>query len=368
MQYRNCKDVKTSLLGFGCMRFPTTAEGKIDEPAAMAMLDAAYDAGVTYYDTAWPYHNGQSETLLGAWLKTKDRSSVLVTTKLPCWIIEKPEDMEKVFSQQLEKLGTDYVDFYLVHSLEAERWSKMKELGLLRFLDGLKASGRARHIGFSFHDEYPVFEEILRSYPWDICQIQYNYMDRNIQAGDKGYALAKELGIPMAIMEPVKGGSLADPPEAVRQVLARQGAGSGAAWALRWVADHDNVAVILSGMSTMEQVQENVQTLSEAAPLTEVQREAIDRAAELYRQRIRVACTGCRYCMPCPAGVNIPGVFRAYNNSSIYFDGKSRSEYENMPKENRADVCVACGQCMEQCPQHLPIPERMKEIAAWAED
>ncbi len=365
MQYRNCKDVKTSLLGFGCMRFPTTAEGRIDEPAATAMLDAAYAAGVNYYDTAWPYHDGQSESFLGSWLKTKDRASLFVTTKLPCWEIQAPEDMEKVFSQQLQKLGTDYVDFYLVHALEGERWHKMKELGLLPFLDGLKASGRARHIGFSFHDDYPAFEEILKGYPWDICQIQYNYMDRSIQAGDRGYLLAKELGVPMAIMEPVRGGSLANPPEAVRQVLARQGEGSGAAWALRWVADHDNVAVILSGMSTLEQVQENVETLSHAAPLTEAQRAAIDQAAEVYRQRIRVPCTGCRYCMPCPAGVNIPGVFRAYNNSSIYYDGKVKDEYRFLPEESRASVCVACGRCMELCPQHLSIPARMAEIAQW---
>ena len=367
MQKRTCRDVSLSLLGFGCMRFPET-NGQIDEPAAFAMLDAAYEAGVNYYDTAYPYHGGQSEILVGKWLKTKKRDSLYLTSKLPCWKIDAPEQFEIIFAEQMAKLDTPYLDFYLLHSLDRATFQKMKALGALEFMEKLKAEGKIKHIGFSFHDDYDAFEEILTAYPWDVCQIQYNYMDTEIQAGDRGYALAKKLGIPLLIMEPVKGGNLANPPAEVRKALALHAQWSPASWALRWVAHHDNVAVILSGMSTMEQVMDNVHTLSEAQPLSDAELSAVAQAAEIYRSRIRVGCTGCRYCMPCPAGVNIPGVVRAYNQSAIYSaDGTDRRAYLSIPADARATACVACRKCAEACPQHLDIPGFMVEIQSWAE-
>lgn len=367
MQKRTCRDINTSLLGFGCMRFPEI-NGQIDETAAFAMLDAAYEAGVNYYDTAYPYHGGNSELLVGKWLKTKKRDSLYLTSKLPCWKINTSEDFETIFQEQMAKLDTEYLDIYLLHALDRASFQKMKDLGALEFMEKLKAEGKIKHIGFSFHDDYDAFEEILTAYPWDVCQIQYNYMDRGIQAGDKGYALAKELGVPVLVMEPVKGGSLANPPAEVRKALAMHPDWSPASWALRWVAHHDNVAVILSGMSTMEQVMDNVHTLSEAQPLTEAELAAVEQAAEIYRSRIRVGCTACRYCMPCPAGVNIPGVFHAYNQSAIYSaDGTDRRAYNNIPEDARATACVACGQCAAVCPQHLDIPGFMAEIRDWAE-
>ena len=250
-------NVETSLLGFGCMRFPTDAEGKIDEVRAANMLDMAYRAGVNYFDTAYTYHEQESEGFVGKVLEQYPRDSYYLATKLPIWLLEREEDVRRVFGEQLERLGKTYVDFYLFHAVDKSRWEKIKELQVLEVCEALQREGKIRHLGFSFHDSYEVFEEILTSRDWDFCQIQYNYMDTEEQAGRRGYELAEKLGVPMIVMEPVRGGSLAGFSEDINEKfygLSRER--SIASYALRWVADHENVKVVLSGMSTEAQTED----------------------------------------------------------------------------------------------------------------
>lgn len=357
--------ISTSLLGFGCMRFPQTPDRKIDEPEAEKMLDTAIKAGVTYIDTAYPYHNGDSEPFVGKVLKKYDRDSFYLATKLPIWKLEKKEDVKRIFDEQLERLAVDHVDFYLLHALDKEAWEKVKELDVLPFVESMREAGKIRYIGFSFHDDYEVFEEILTSRPWDFCQIQYNYIDRDIQAGDKGYALAEKLGVPLVIMEPVKGGSLAALPEEVEAPFkeARPEA-STSSWALRWVASHPDVHVILSGMSTMEQVEDNLKTFGNFEPLTEKEEKIVEGVAAAIKARTKNGCTGCAYCMPCPHGVNIPKNFRIWNDLAMYGNEEiTRQNYfKYLPEAERADKCKACGKCEKVCPQSLSIRENLKQV------
>ena len=268
--------INTSLLGFGCMRFPTTPEGNIDEPEAERMLDAVIAAGVNYIDTAYPYHQGNSEIVVGKALKKYDRNSFYLATKLPLWKVERLEDVEVIFEEQLTKLQTDYVDFYLMHAVNKERWDKMRDMGCIQVLEKLKKEGKIRYLGFSFHDSYEVFEEVLSYRDWDFCQIQFNYMDTQEQAGLKGYELAAEKQVPLIIMEPIKGGRLAafsgDITEKFRKLDENA---SPASFALRWVGSFPNVKVILSGMSSMEQVQDNLKTFREFKPLSQEEQEVI---------------------------------------------------------------------------------------------
>ena len=285
--------IETSLLGFGCMRFPTLEDGKIDEILAEKMLDQAMAQGVTYYDTAFPYHNGDSEPFVGRVLNKYDRSSYYLATKLPVWMVETREDAEKIFEDQLKRLDKEYVDFYLLHALDKERFEKVKKLGLIEMCEKFRQEGKIRYLGFSFHDDYEVFEEIINSYDWDFCQIQYNYMDTDVQAGDKGYALAEQKGIPMVIMEPVRGGLLAgfsdDIEEMFRETRPDQ---SIASWALRWVGSHANVKVILSGMSTPEQVEDNLKTFDHFETLSEKEQDTVKRVVDTLKGRVQNGCTG----------------------------------------------------------------------------
>ena len=271
MEYRAFEKLRVSpsLLGFGCMRFPQNPDGTIDEAEAAKLLDTAIKAGVNYIDTAYPYHNGESEPFLGRTLKKYPRNSFYLATKLPMWDIKTPEDVKKIFDSQLERLQTDYVDFYLIHCLDKEKWQQVLDLNVIPFLEEMKQQGKIRFLGFSFHDDFDTFKKILTYRTWDFCQIQYNYIDTEIQAGDRGYELTEELGIPLVIMEPVKGGSLASLPE---EIAARftdfDPLHSLASWALRWVASKPNVKVVLSGMSTMEQVQDNLETFTHFTPLS----------------------------------------------------------------------------------------------------
>lgn len=359
--------IETSLLGFGCMRFPTQEDGKIDEVQAEKMLDEAMAKGVTYYDTAFPYHNGDSEPFVGRVLNKYDRSSYVLATKLPVWMVETREEAEKIFEDQLKRLDKEYVDFYLLHALDKERFEKVKKLGLIEMCEKFREEGKIRYIGFSFHDDYEVFEEIINYYNWDFCQIQYNYMDTEIQAGDKGYRLAEAKGIPMVIMEPVRGGLLAgfsdDIENMFRQVRPDQ---SVASWALRWVASHPNVKVVLSGMSTPQQVEDNLKTFGDFEPLSEKEEETVKRVVDTLNGRVQNGCTGCRYCMPCPSGVDIPGNFRIWNDYHIYQKYsfvKNRWE-KDLGEDAKPSNCVECGACEEQCPQKISIREHLKRVQA----
>lgn len=364
--------IETSLLGFGCMRFPVTAGGKIDESLAEKMMDQAIAAGVNYIDTAYPYHGGESETFVGKVLKKYDRNSFYLATKLPCWKVNKIEDVDTIFQEQLGKLQTEYIDFYLLHALDKERFHKMVELGTVKKLEELKAQGKIKYLGFSFHDSYDVFEEIVNYRDWDFCQIQLNYMDANEreefqQAGMKGYRLTEEKGIPLVIMEPVKGGSLAAFPEDITaKYRALDPEASVASFALRWVGSLPNVRVILSGMSTMEQVEDNLKTFSDFKPLSEKERQTIDEVVALINSRIQNGCTGCSYCMPCPAGVDIPRNFRIWNVYHMYRNyNMVKDRWENgLAEENKAKNCIKCGKCEKVCPQKLSIREDLERVQA----
>ena len=365
MQYRSFKDFNTSLLGFGCMRFPVLEDGTIDEEKTFEMLDLALDNGVNYYDTAYPYHNGQSEIVLGKWLQTIDRDSIYVTSKMPVWKISSIEEFDKILDEQLEKLQTDHLDFYLLHALSKQRWEHVLQMGVLDHLKDVLDSGKIRRIGFSFHDDYEVFEEIIKAYPWDFCQIQYNYMDNNYQAGDKGYNLAKQLGIPVVVMEPVRGGLLANVPDDIDHMFREYNDWSNAGYALRWVMNHDNVMCVLSGMSNLKQVKDNLITADTFMPLTDKETEIIDKARDMFLARTKINCTGCRYCMPCPFGVDIPQNFKVYNEGYIYKKADlNRERYLMMEESDRSTACKKCQACVTKCPQHINIPAELAKISA----
>lgn len=365
MKYRTKERTQatTSLLGFGCMRFPVHKDGSINEEETFKMLDLAYQRGVNYFDTAYLYHEGTSETVVGNWLKTKKRDSLYLVTKNPVWLAHNYDEFDYYLNEQLNRLQTDYFDFYLLHALDQDRWNNIKKMNLIDHLDDVKASGKAKRIGFSFHDDFALFEEIIHSYPWDFCQIQLNYMDVDYQAGLKGLELAESLGIPVVVMEPIKGGQLANVPDVIKTVFRGiHPDWSDASWALRWVASHENVYTVLSGMSTMEQVNDNLNTFDEFSPLNEEEFSAIAQAKALFDARIQVPCTGCRYCMPCPFGVDIPRNFKLWNRAHVYnlFDSCKES-YGNMDKAQAA-YCQKCGACIAQCPQHIEIPNRLEQV------
>lgn len=359
--------IETSLLGFGCMRFPTNAEGKIDEARAQEMLDKAIASGVNYIDTAYPYHNGESEPFVGKALQKYDRSSLYLATKLPVWLVKSVEDADRIFKEQLDRLQTDYVDFYLLHAMNKARWDEMVALGVVDFCEKLKAEGRIKYLGFSFHDSYAAFEEILCARDWDFCQIQLNYMDVNEQAGLKGYRLTEERNVPLVIMEPIKGGSLAVFADDITDKLrALDDRASTASFALRWVGSLPNVKVILSGMSTMEQVEDNLHTFTEFKPLSEQEKQTIDEVVEILNSRVQNGCTGCGYCMPCPAGVNIPANFSAWNTYHMYQNYNVvgwKWEHEIGDKA-QAKNCIKCGKCEAQCPQKLAIRADLEKVQA----
>lgn len=357
--------IETSLLGFGCMRFPTNAEGKIDREKAQEMLDKAIAAGVNYIDTAYPYHNGESELFVGEALKKYDRASYYLATKLPVWFVKSVEDVDKYFNEQLEKLQTDYVDFYLLHAMGLSRWKAMVELGVVERLEELKAEGKIRYLGFSFHDSYQAFEEMLCARDWDFCQIQLNYMDTNEQAGMKGYKLAEERNIPLVIMEPIKGGMLANFGADIKKKFAELDPdASVASFALRWVGTLPNIKVVLSGMSTMEQVEDNLKTFVNFKPLSEEEAKGIDEIVNIINSRVQNGCTGCGYCMPCPAGVNIPKNFRVWNTYHMYqsYDAVRWNWETEMKDCEKAKNCVECGMCEAACPQALNIREDLKKV------
>lgn len=359
--------IDVSLLGFGCMRFPTTKEGKIDEAEAEKMLDYAISKGVNYIDTAYPYHNGESEPFVGKVLKKYPRDSFYLATKLPVWAVNSLEDVDRIFEEQLQRLQTDHIDFYLMHAMNRGSWEKMVSIGCVEHLEKKKAAGQIKYLGFSFHDGYESFEEILNYRDWDFAQIQLNYMDTEEQAGMKGYKLAAEKNIPLVIMEPVKGGSLAAfADDIMDKYHALDPEASAASFALRFVGTLPNVLTVLSGMSTMEQVEDNLRTFTDFKPLSDKEQEVIRDVVALLRSRVQNGCTGCRYCMPCPAGVNIPGCFGAWNTYHMYQNyNVVRWKWEQeIGETQQAKNCIQCGKCEKACPQHLSIREDLKKAQA----
>ncbi len=359
--------VETSLLGFGCMRFPVTEDGKIDEPEAEKMLDKAIVAGVNYIDTAYPYHNGDSEPFVGKALKKYDRSSLYIATKLPIWQVETLEDIDRIINHQLERLQTDYIDFYLMHAMNKERWDKMLAIGGVQKLEEYKAAGKIKYLGFSFHDSYEVFEQMINYKDWDFCQIQFNYMDANIQAGMRGYELTVKKDVPLIIMEPVKGGLLAKfSDDIMKKFHANDPDASAASYALRWVGSMPNVKVILSGMSTMEQVEDNLKTFDNFKCLSDSEQTLIGEVVDILNSRVQSGCTGCKYCMPCPFGVNIPANFSAWNNYHIYQDyNVVKGKWENeIGEAAQAKNCAKCGKCEQACPQKLSIRADLEKVQA----
>lgn len=365
MEYRTWEkaEVSPSLLGFGCMRFPVNEDGTIDREKSTKMLDIAMAEGVTYYDTAYPYHNKESELFMGEYLKKYERESFYLATKLPIWLVKNEEDTDLLLQEQLEKLQTDYIDFYLVHAMDRERLAHMEKMHVFEKLQKYKEEGVIRHLGFSFHDSYEMFEKILTSYPWDFCQIQYNYMDTEYQAGTRGLKLAGEMGIPVVIMEPIRGGSLVRLPEDIsRHFKEYAPEASYASWPLRWVADHPEVKVILSGMGDEEQVRDNIRTFSGVTSLTDEEKQVVSTVKSLIQARQKSRCTGCEYCMPCPFGVDIPANFKYWNDDSLYEDGSGKKRYASLGSEQAAN-CKECGKCEKECPQHIAIREDLKKVA-----
>lgn len=354
-----------SMLGFGCMRFPTAGDGKIDEAQAEQMMDAAIAAGVNYIDTAYPYHGGASEPFVGKVLKKYPRDSFYLATKLPAWLVNSVEDAERIFNEQLARLQTDYIDFYLLHAMNAGRYDDMVRLGIVEWGEKKKAEGKIRYFGFSFHDNYEAFEHILASREWDFCQIQLNYMDTEVQAGIKGYELTEKLGVPLVVMEPIKGGSLTTFADDIADMFkARRPADSLASWALRYVGTLPNVKVILSGMSTKEQVADNLKTFGKFEPLSEGEQQLIKDVVAAVKARVKNGCTACRYCMPCPFGVDIPRNFSVWNNYAMYGNagGAKWNYYHEMKAENRADQCKKCGACEKVCPQAIKIRDNLVQV------
>lgn len=367
--------LKVSSLGFGCMRFPLVKaddksqnrDEKIDVPKTTEILHWAIDNGVNYIDTAYSYNNGESEVVLGQVLKGGYREKVYLADKLPSWMVRTREDMDRLLNESLERLQTEYIDFYLVHAVNIMFWPNLVKNGLFEFLDSALADGRIRYAGFSFHDEFALFKEVVDSYPWSFCQIQYNYLDENYQAGKAGLEYAVNRGLGVVIMEPMRGGRLAGniPPD-IRQLWdSSEIKRSPPEWALRFLWDHPGISVVLSGMNEMEQVKENVRIGSQAHPntLTTAEKLLIDKVKTIYHSRMKVNCTACRYCMPCPAGVNIPNCFAMFNNAHMMDDIPTfRTNYNiQIGPAHNASNCIECGQCEKLCPQGIPIREMLKE-------
>ncbi len=371
MKYRKFGklDWKVSALGFGAMRLPVVNNdyGNIDEPEAIRIMRYAIDHGVNYMDSAYLYHNGKSEIVLGKALLDGYREKVRIATKLPCWEVKTSADFDRLLNEQLKKLQTGKIDFYLLHGLNKIEWPKVRNLGVFKWAEHMISDGYIGHLGFSFHDDYALFQEIVDSYDnWTLCQIQYNYMDEEFQAGTRGLKYAHKKGLAVVAMEPVRGGRLAKPPEKVARIWANAPVQrTPSEWALRWVWNHPEVTLALSGMSKIEQVTENIGLAEHSQPhsMTADELALIGRARDAYLTLSPISCTACKYCSPCPNGVDIPHVFDLYNEAMIYNDaGASRWDYANPNfKEHRADKCTKCEECVEKCPQKLPIPELLEK-------
>lgn len=370
MQFRKFGklDWKASALGFGCMRLPLLdphEHTNIDEKEATRMLLYAIDNGLNYIDTAYGYHGGNSERFLGRALKGGYREKVHLATKMPCWKVESALDFDLLLNEQLSKLQTEAIDFYLLHGLDAERWHKIRDLNIIPWAENAIADGRIRYIGFSFHDKTEALKEIIDYYPgWTMCQVQYNYIDIEHQAGTAGVKYAASKGLAVVAMEPILGGRLVNPPIEIQTLWDNSMRKRlPAEWALQWVWDQPEVSVALSGMSTMSQVEENLASANRSGTglLTDDELALIARVREKYQALSPIPCNKCNYCIPCPNGVNIPRVFETYNEGLIYNhpDGARQAYNRWIPELERANNCIACNDCKELCPQQIPISQWM---------
>lgn len=374
MQFRTVPKTgdRLSILGFGCMRL-ALKDGAIDEDRATRQLRTAIDRGVNYVDTAVPYHNGASEPFVGRALGGGYRDKVRLATKLPHWSADSAKDMDRLLAAQLANLQTDRIDYYLVHNLSRPTWERARDLGVLDFLARAKKDGRIRNAGFSYHGDKDTFPTIVDAYDWDFCQIQYNYLDENSQAGTAGleHAAAKRLAV--IIMEPLRGGNLGkEPPASIRTIWDEAPVKrSPAEWALRWIWNHPAVTVVLSGMNEEAHIEENLRIAGEAAPrsLTAQELQLVGRVRDEFRRLMHCGCTGCQYCMPCPSGVDIPTCFEILNSQHVFGNPEmARMVYliragGVFGKPGIASLCTECGACEKKCPQSLPIRRLLKDVA-----
>lgn len=364
-----------SALGFGAMRLPQTSSNPadVDESESIRMMRFAIDSGVNYIDTAYPYHAGRSEVVVGKALQDGYRQKVKIATKLPSWAIQAASDFDKYLDQQLKRLQSDSIEFYLLHGLNKQYWPKLRELEVFRWAEKAMADGRIGRLGFSFHDEFDLFKEIVDAYDnWTFCQVQYNYMDTDFQAGTKGVRYAAGKGLAVVVMEPLRGGSLAkQPPESVAKIWDQaKNKRSSAEWALLWAWEQPGVPVVLSGMSSFDQVKENLAIADRSGPgtLSASELKLIEMARDAFKGLRPIPCTNCGYCMPCAQGVDIPRIFEFYNNGIMHDDIQKARFYYRFPialkESQRADQCIDCGECEEACTQKIPIAEWLKKVHA----
>lgn len=373
MRYRKLgkTNEEVSILGFGCMRFPEI-DGKIDEDKTIPMIRYAIDNGLTYIDTAYPYHNGQSEIIVGKALKDGYREKVKLATKLPSWLVKTKEDMDRFIYEQLEKLQTEYIDFYLIHNLNKDDYRKLKENGLFDFIKKIKEEKLVKYVGFSFHDTLDVFKEIIDDYEWDFTQIQHNYIDEEYQAGNEGLAYARNKGLGIVIMEPLRGGALVNNlSESINNIIEGSSVRKTAPeWAFKFLYNKDEIDVVLSGMSTIEQVIDNLRIADNEGISNSMDREeeeTLNKLKDEFKSKIKVNCTGCKYCVPCPAGVNIPTCFEMLNNSSMFNDIETAKNKYNafvISEDGQGSKCIKCGACEKKCPQHIKIREKLEEVVS----
>ncbi len=366
------KKEKISLLGFGTMRLPRVSEEtqEIDYNTGREMVDYAVKNGVNYFDTAYMYHEGGAETFISSALSAYPRGDYYLADKMPPWQVQTKNDLNRIFEEQLQKCKTDYFDFYLIHNLNKEHFEIVQKLDIYGFLKQKQAEGKIRFIGFSFHDGPGFLEKVLNQYEWDFVQIQLNYLDWTIQDAKRQYEILAERKIPIIVMEPVRGGSLATLSEKARNTLKKADPeASIASWAIRYAATFPNVLTVLSGMSDMEQLEDNVKTLGRFRPLNENEYETVEKAVREYRDTFAIPCTYCRYCMECPSGVHIPKVFDKYNQYFARGDtDKTRflAEYAWIGEKRQAHKCTECGVCLPKCPQGIDIPKELEKVAAFA--
>jgi uncharacterized protein len=359
-----------SRLGFGMMRLPVRQEGDkhvIDRGEAIRMLRTAIDSGVNYVDTAYGYHDGESEIVTGIALKDGYRDKVKLTTKLPQWLVHSHADMDRLLDEQLRKLDVCYLDFYLLHSLSRDAFARLQNLGYKDFLDRAKRDGRIRHAGFSFHDDEAAFRDIIDDYPWEMAQVQFNYLDDEAQATVRGIHYAAARGIPVVDMEPLRGGALCNPPGEVRAAMDSHPLRlSPVEWAFRYVADMPEIVTILSGMSTMDQVQDNLRIFAHLEPgcMSAADKEFTAKLKAIFQSRMPINCTHCNYCQPCPQDVKIPDIFGIYNDSKMFDHPQSLINQYGWQVKRGTDAsrCVECGACEAACPQKLPVMSLLKQV------